>query len=248
MAERKAALVTGAGSGIGAAIATRFAREGYRVSVFDLNASAAVQIASGLADAVALEGDVSNEQHAIDAVEKTFAAFGRLDVLVNNAGIEVNGSVAGLTAAQWDRQIAVNLRGVFLFSKYALAKMRAGASILNISSVHGMLSWPECAAYDTTKTALIGLTRSMALDHGAQGVRVNAICPGYIDTPLLGQWLARVPDPEAAMQAVIGKHAVGRIGRPEDIAEAAVFLASEHASFITGTHLMVDGGLTARGH
>jgi len=136
--------------------------------------------------------DVADESQVKTAVESAAEKFGSVDVLVNNAGIEVNGSVSDLTSAEWDRQNAVNLRGAFLMSKYVIQKMTArGGVIVNISSVHAFVSWTGCATYDATKAGLIGLTRAMALDHGPAGIRVNAICPGYIDTPLMEKW-ARV--------------------------------------------------------
>jgi NAD(P)-dependent dehydrogenase (short-subunit alcohol dehydrogenase family) len=249
MEGQKTALVTGAASGIGAAVAERFLSAGYQVAFFDINGQAARATASRIAFGArreVLEGDVSNEQHVKEAVSRTVTDLGSLDVLINNAGIEINGTVVDLSAEQWERQLAVNLRGVFLFSKYSIPEMRRrGGSIINISSVHALVSWPRCAAYDAAKSALIGLTRAMAVDHGGDGIRVNAICPGYIETPLLEQWFARGI---ANMQEVLKFHPLGRIGKPNDVAEVALFLASDAASFISGTHVTVDGALTAIGH
>jgi NAD(P)-dependent dehydrogenase (short-subunit alcohol dehydrogenase family) len=249
MEVQKTALVTGAASGIGAAVAERFLSAGYQVAFFDINGQAAHATASRMTFATkreVLEGDVSNEQQVKEAVTRTVTALGSLDVLVNNAGIEINGTVVDLSTEQWERQLAVNLRGVFLFSKYAIPEMRRrGGSIINISSVHALVSWPGCAAYDTSKSALIGLTRAMAVDHGREGIRVNAICPGYIETPILERWFARGI---ATKEEVLRFHPLGRIGKPNDIAEVAVFLASDAASFISGTHITVDGALTAFGH
>jgi len=179
-------------------------------------------------------------------VSRTVADLGSLDVLINNAGIEINGTVVDLSGEQWERQLAVNLRGVFLFSKYSIPEMRRrGGSIINISSVHALVSWPRCAAYDATKSALIGLTRAMAVDHGGDGIRVNAICPGYIETPLLEQWFATGA---ITKEEVLKFHPLGRIGKPNDVAEVALFLASNAASFVSGTYITVDGALTAAGH
>jgi 3-oxoacyl-[acyl-carrier protein] reductase len=224
---------------------------GYSLAVFDINREEANAIAQRLnakRRAIAIVGDVASEDDARDAVQRTVAEFGMLDVLVNCAGIEIGGSVADLTAADWDRQIAVNLRGAFLFSKYALAAMRGrGGSIVNISSVHAFVSWPGSAAYDAAKAGLLGLTRATAVDHGSEGIRANVICPGYVDTPLMDRWLASTPDREATLRAVVKLHPGGRFGTPRDIAEAALFLASDAASFISGASLVVDGAMTVVG-
>lgn len=251
MGTRRTALVTGGAAGIGAGIALGFAEAGYSVAILDVDGdgcrATAAKLQSG-SRVLAIEGDVSKESDAARAVEETFLHFGALDVLVNNAGIEVNGTVSELAAEEWDRQIAVNLRGAYLMSRYAIPRMKSGSAIVNISSVHAFVSWSGCAAYDATKSGLIGLTRAMALDHGRDGIRVNAICPGYIDTPLIGRWLSSFSDREEALRQVIACHPVGRIGTPRDIAQAALFLASEAASFISGTSLVVDGAMTAAGH
>jgi NAD(P)-dependent dehydrogenase (short-subunit alcohol dehydrogenase family) len=248
----RTALVTGAAHGIGAGIAERFVEAGYSVAVFDISsegANAAAQRLQAKGRAIAIAGDVASEDDARNAVERTVAEFGALDVLVNNAGIEVTGSVADLTIAEWDRQIAVNLRGAFLFSKYAVLAMRSrGGAIVNISSVHAFVSWPNSAAYDATKAGLLGLTRAAAIDHGPDGIRVNVICPGYIDTPLIDRWLDLMPDRAAALREVVKLHPGGRIGTPRDIAEAALFLASDAASFISGASLVVDGAMSIIGH
>jgi NAD(P)-dependent dehydrogenase (short-subunit alcohol dehydrogenase family) len=249
---KKTAMVTGAAAGIGAGIARRFAEGGYAVAIFDVDGTGATRIATELGDqtsAIAIQGDVSNEDDVRRAVETTIAKLETVDVLINNAGIEVTGSVASLTSSEWDRQIAVNLRGVFLMSKYSIPEMRErGGAIINISSVHAFVSWPDCAAYDATKSGIIGLTRAMALDHGREAIRVNAICPGYIETPLMERWLATLPDREETLAQLRSFHPLGRMGTPRDVAEAAFFLASDAASFISGTYLVVDGAITTAGH
>jgi meso-butanediol dehydrogenase/(S,S)-butanediol dehydrogenase/diacetyl reductase len=252
MKNRKTAIVTGAAAGIGTGIARRFAEGGYAIAIFDIDGPGATRIAAELGDQIstmAIQGDVSNEDDVERAIEATIANFETVDVLINNAGIEVAGSVASLTSAEWDRQMAVNLRGVFLMSKYSIPKMRErGGAIVNISSVHAFVSWPDCAAYDATKSGIIGLTRAMALDHGREGIRVNAICPGYIETPLMERWLASLPDREETLTQLRRFHPLGRMGTPHDVAEAAFFLASDAASFISGTYLVVDGAMTTAGH
>lgn len=248
----KVALVTGGAVGIGAGIAERFVEEGARVAIFDINGQGARSFADRLrakGTVLALEGDVANEESARSAVERTVAQFGALDVLVNNAGIEVAGPISLMKSEAWDRQLAVNLKGAFLFSKYAIARMLGrGGVIINISSVRAFVSYQGGIAYDASKAALIGFTRALALDHGQDKIRVNAVCPGYVDTPMTEEWLKTVPNREETMRQVLAVHPLGRIGTPRDIAEAAVFLASDSASFITGTTLVVDGGMSAAGH
>lgn len=245
----KIALVTGAASGIGAAITERFLKAGYQVALFDVDGPAAAATASRIDSdtrKLVLEGDVTDEEQVKTAVSRTVAELGSLDVLINNAGIEINGTVVDLTTEQWDRQLAVNLRGVFLFSKYAIPPMRGrNGSIINISSVHAFVSWPRCPAYDASKSALIGLSRAMALDHGKDGIRVNTICPGYIETALLERWFATGI---TTKNEVLKFHPLGRLGTPNDVAEVALFLASDAASFISGTSITVDGALTTAGH
>jgi NAD(P)-dependent dehydrogenase (short-subunit alcohol dehydrogenase family) len=252
MDEPKVALITGAASGIGAGIAELFAESGYAVAAVDIDGEGVKRMARKLsahARAIAIPADIGVQDQAQAAVAAVIREFGNLSVLVNNAGIEVSGAVTDLDVTQWDRQIAVNLRGAFLMSRYSIPAMRErGSAIIHISSVHAFVSWAGSAAYDATKAGLLGLTRAMAIDHGPEGIRVNAICPGYIDTPLMQKWLDSVSDREATMRQVLGVHPVGRIGTPRDVAQAALFLASDAASFISGTCLVVDGGMTAQGH
>ena len=248
----KVALVTGAAMGIGASIAERFMEAGAAVVVFDIKAEPALQVAQGLSRrgrALAIHGDVAREEDVQNTVARTVQEFGALDVLVNNAGIAPPAPVVDLTSAEWDRQLGVNLKGVFLFSKYAIPHLRGrGGAIVNISSVHAFTSYAGYAAYDASKAGLLALTRTLAVEHGADGIRVNAICPGYIKTPMTDEWLASQPNPELALQQVLALHPLGRMGTPHDVAEAALFLASDAASFISGTCLVVDGALTAAGH
>ena len=250
--DEKVALVTGAAKGIGAGIAQRFVEAGAAVALFDMDGGGARDMAEKLSASgrtLAIEGDVANEEDVRRAIERTVAQFGRLDVLVNNAGIEVAGEIPDYTSAQWDRQLGVNLKGAFLCIKYAIPRMRGrGGAIVNISSVHAFVSYAGNAAYDASKAGLVALTRTLALEQGRHGIRVNAICPGYIDTPMMEAWLATVPDRETALRQVLAVHPLGRMGTPRDIADAALFLASDAASFISGAALVVDGAMTAAGH
>lgn len=250
--DHKVTLVTGAGMGIGADIAEHFLKAGAAVVVFDINAERARQTVQNLSRhgrTLAIHGDVASEADVQDAVARTVQELGSLDVLVNNAGIAPPRNFVDLTSADWDRQLGVNLKGAFLFCKYAIPHMRGrGGAIVNISSVHAFISYAGYAAYDASKAGLLGLTRALAVEHGPEGIRVNAICPGYINTPMTEEWLASQPDPELALKQVVGLHPLGRMGTPHDVAEAALFLASDAASFISGTYLVVDGALTVAGH
>ena len=250
--DNKIAIVTGAAMGIGAGIAERFLQAGAAVVVFDINGEAARQAAQSLSRqgrALAIYGDVAREEDVQSAVAQTVQQFGALDILVNNAGIECPGQAADYSSGDWDRVLDVNLKGYFLFSKYVFPHMRGrGGAIVNISSVHAFVSYVGNAAYDASKAGIIGLTRALALEYGPEKIRVNAICPGYINTPMMDQWLAIQPDAAAAMKQVLSFHPLGRIGTPRDIADAALFLASDAAEFISGTYLVVDGAMTAAGH
>ena len=251
--DQKVVIITGAASGIGKGILQRFAEEGAQVAGVDVDGRgvrASVEALKCPERSLAIEADVLQEAQVRDAVEQTAARFGGLDVMINNAGIELASTIPDMPSEDWDRQVGVNLRGAFLFSKYAVPKLRArgGGVILNVASVHAFVSYAGAGAYDASKAGLLGLTRAMALDHGAEGIRVVAICPGYIDTPMMDRWLETVPDREQALRDVYKVHPGGRIGTPRDIAEACLFLASDAASFISGTALVVDGAMTAAGH
>lgn len=250
--DNKVAIVTGAASGIGAGIAERFQAAGAAVVLFDINGEGVLGMERKLrqtGQALAITGDVSREEDAKGAVEQAVRTFGGLDILVNNAGIELAGTVVQMTSSDWDRQLNVNLKSVFLFSKYAIPHLRGRqGAILNISSVHAFTSYEGTAAYDASKAGILGLTRAMALDHGREGIRVNAICPGYIDTPMLVSPGSTQSDAAAAMQQILSVHRLGRIGTPRDIADAALFLVSDSAPFISGSVLVVDGAMTVAGH
>jgi NAD(P)-dependent dehydrogenase (short-subunit alcohol dehydrogenase family) len=250
--DTKVALVTGGAMGIGAAIAERFIEAGASVTIFDINGEAVRQQARRLSpggSVLALEGDIADEDAVRSAVERAVAELGSLNILVNNAGIEYSGALDEMKSEDWDRVLTVNLKGAFLFCKYAVPRMQQrGGVIINISSVRAFVSYAGGVAYDSSKAALIAFTRTLALDHGKDGIRVNAICPGYVDTPMTEEWLRTMPDREETLRQVLAAHPLGRMGTTRDIADAALFLASGAASFITGTALIVDGGMSTAGH
>ncbi len=247
----KACLVTGGAAGIGRAIAEAFLREGARVAVADRDAEAGERASRDLArlgEVIFVPGDVSRAEDARRMVERVVEAFGRLDVLVNNAGVTLKASVVDTEEPDWDHVLAVNLKGVYLCSKYAIPHMvrGGGGSIINVGSIASFVGLPENAAYNASKGGLLTLTRNMAVDYARSNVRVNALCPAMILTPMLEAFIRAQPDPEAYVRAVEQAIPLGRIGRPEDVAPAAVFLASDESAFVTGSALMVDGGYTAR--
>jgi NAD(P)-dependent dehydrogenase (short-subunit alcohol dehydrogenase family) len=234
----KVAIVTGGAAGIGRATAMRFASAGARVAIGDINEELGPKTASEIkaagGDAIFVRCDVGVEDDARRLVAAATEAFGRLDALINNAAdLTPYGNVQDCTLQSWNRSMAAGLTGTFLCSKYALPHMGAGASIVNIASVGGVLPFVDQAVYVTVKGAVIQLTRSMALDFGARGIRVNAIAPGAIDTR---------PVTDAQLRLQIARSPLGRKGRPEEIAAAALFLCSDEAAFITGVCLPVDGG------
>ncbi|MBE2270642.1 MAG: glucose 1-dehydrogenase [Anaerolinea sp.] len=249
--ENKVAIVTGGAKGIGWGIATVFAREGAKVVVVDWDADAGAKTAAELSaagsEALFVKCDVSNESDVKAMIDQALARFGRIDVLVNNAGIGVYKPVLETSVEDWDRALGVNLRGVFLCSKYAIPHMQAlgKGAIVNISSVHSHATVNGVAPYAASKGGITALTRNMAIDYGP-AIRVNAIAPGWVYTPLIKSIFDSYPDPAQQQAEVERRQVMKRIGRPEDIGYAAAFLASDEASFITGTQLFVDGGLTAQ--
>jgi len=246
----KVAIVTGAGSGNGRAIARAFAAEGARVLAADLNEAGAKETVAACGEgARAFQADVAQEDDARRMVEAAVGAFGRLDILVNNAGIWRTGTVETLSAADWDGLIAVNVRGVFLCSKYAVPQIAAagGGSIIHLASLAGLVGGPGGVLYHASKHAVVGMTKCMALDHAAQGIRVNAICPGAIDTPMVDAIMQLRSSAAGRSEAEERERArrgvpLGRIGVPEDVGKIAVHLASDEAAWVTGMCYSLDGG------
>jgi NAD(P)-dependent dehydrogenase (short-subunit alcohol dehydrogenase family) len=246
------AVITGAGSGIGRAMALLFAQEGARILAADINGSAAeetaaaVQAAAGTAEAFTVNVVAPDEVRAM--IDAAIAAYGRIDILCNNAGIGSTTDVVEAEPEEWDRVMAVNVKSVFLGCKYAIPHMIAqgGGVIVNTASVAGMVGLVKRASYSASKGAVIALTRQVAIEYVEQGVRVNCLCPGTVDSPWVGRLLGQADDPSAARSALVARQPMGRLGTPEEIAAAALYLASDDAAFITGTGLVIDGGLTAR--
>jgi 2-keto-3-deoxy-L-fuconate dehydrogenase len=243
----KKALVTGAASGIGASIAQIFAEAGAQVGVADRDLKGAEQVAEKIrgrqGHATALSLDVTDTASCGHAAQ----TFGPVDILVNNAGIGSVGTLLETTGEDMDRLYAVNVRGVFNVSKAFLpAMIEAGSgNIINLASVGGVVGIRDRLAYCTTKFAVVGMTKSMALDHAAAGIRVNCICPGRVETPFVSARLKEYPDPEKAYREMSSTQLFGRMIKPEEIAAAALYLASDESYMVTGSHFLIDCGWTA---
>lgn len=249
----KAYVVTGAATGIGYAIARRLADEGAHVGVADIDGDGAVRVATGLGDggpkAYGARVDVSRADEVAGFVNATADRFGRLDGIVNNAGVAIAGSATELSEEDWDRVVAVNLKGVWLGMKYAIPHLRVagGGSIVNMASVQALVGFPGWAGYAATKGGIIGLTQQAAVEYGAEGIRVNCLAPGTIMTPMNEQIFRTATAPDALIASWNASHALGRFGQPGEVAAAAAFLVSDESSFVTGACLRVDGGLTILG-
>lgn len=244
----RVALVTGSASGIGQAAALLFAQEGAAVSVVDLDQvggqAMAQTILEGGGRAIFVRGDVSLAADCQRAVEETVGALGGLDILLNAAGVIRRATVLETSEEEWDRVMAVNLKSVFLLSKYTIPVMAqaGGGVIINVASGWGLVGGRKAASYCASKGAVVLLTKAMALDHGEQNIRVNCICPGDTKTPMLREEAKQVGEPIEDFLLEARQRPLGRIGSPEDIAQAALYLASDESSFVTGASLVVDGG------
>lgn len=247
----KVALVTGAGGGIGQGIARRFAAEGAKVGVLDVHAAGVQQTMDQLHDenAIPLVCDLRDPDQVRDAVAQLRTAFGPINVVVNNAAVMPAGRLHETALDDWDRVFDVNVRGVYLVCREVIPDMIAngGGSIIHMASITGVLGLPGIAAYSATKGALIALTQAMSTDYAPLGIRVNAVSPGTIDSPMLHDFLAQQRDPAARRAEFDAMHPIGRVGTIDEVANVFVFLASDEASFVTGANYRVDGGLSVKG-
>lgn len=244
----KVAVVTGGATGIGGATAWRLAECGASVCILDRDAKTGFLTAAEITKTVGpcdfLPCSVSDARQVRTVIESVVRQHGHIDVLVNSAGIQSYGDVVSTSEAEWDELMSINVRGAFLVSKHVVPHiLKQGGAIVNVGSVQSFTAVTNSVAYVTSKHALLGLTRAMALDYAQRGIRVNCVCPGAIDTPMLRWAVSLSHDPEAVLRNCGRMHAMGRIGKPEEVANAIAYLASSQASFITGAALVVDGGM-----
>jgi 2-keto-3-deoxy-L-fuconate dehydrogenase len=254
--DSKVALVTGAGSGIGEAIARLYAEQGAHVIIGDIQIEAASRVAASIQEnggiATALAFDVADEAQVKTTMQEIVSTTGRLDILVNNAGVSHVGNLLETSVDDWERVMRVNARGVFLCAREGvrqmLAQSPAGGVIVNMASVAGMIAVDRRVPYGASKGAVLALTRSIAIDYATQGIRCNAICPGTVHTPFVEGYLARSfsGHEDEERQKLHARQPIGRMGRPDEIAKAALYLASDEAAFVTGSALTIDGGWTAK--
>ncbi len=245
----KAAIVTGSSKGIGEGIARVFSREGAKVVVVcrteDAGKKMAEELGASEGRAIFLRTDVTSSESIQSMINATIKTFGKLDILVNNAGYHISKNVEETSEEEWEFIINTNLRSTFLCSKYAIPHLRkTKGNIINISSMVGLVGQPNAGAYSATKGGQIAMSKGMAIDFAPDGIRVNVICPGWIQTPLVEDWFSQQKDPGAARKYIFGQHPLGRIGTIKECGEAALYLASDDATFVTGITLNIDGGIT----
>lgn len=248
----KIALITGGGTGIGRATAVLFAKHGARVAVTGRRRQpleeTISEIKSGGGRAVLIAGDVSTAKDAEEMVSETAKNFGGIDILVNNAGVNYkSGGTVETDEDGWDAVMDINVKGIYQVSRFAAPELeKKGGSIINIASIFGLIGYPKAIAYCASKGAVVNLTRSMALDLAEKNVRVNCVCPGVVDTPMAREWIEKHGDYNTVVKKILEDYPIARMGQPEDIAHACLYLASDEASWVTGVVLPVDGGFMAR--
>ncbi len=244
MERKKHAVVTGGAKGVGAACCRILCREGFAVSFLDIDQAAGKALQQELSTSRYLCCDVSKAEEVSNAIAEAIHHFGEIDLLVNNAGIQLYGSITETSEEAWDRLMNINLKSYFLCAKEVIPSMQRNGKgvIVNVSSVQAFITQKSVAAYTTAKTALLGLTRSIAVDYSPQ-IRSVAICPGTIDTPLLRNALSESPDPQKVFEECEEMHLLKRVGQPEEVAELIAFVASGKAAFMTGQAIRIDGGL-----
>jgi NAD(P)-dependent dehydrogenase (short-subunit alcohol dehydrogenase family) len=246
--KNKTAIITGAGSGIGRACALAFAREGARLALVGRREDRLQAVARMAGEnTLVLAADVSQKPDVERVVEQTVAHFGSLNVLVNNAGVLFAGTSEEITEEQWDQTFNINVRGLWLLSRAVLPHLRhaGGGSIVNMASVLGLVGARRRASYAPSKAAVVLLTKCMAIDHAVDNIRVNCICPSFVETELTAEVVSKAPDPVALRRERTAAHPIGRLGKPEDMAGIAVYLASDESTWVTGAAFPVDGGFTA---
>ena len=243
----KTAIITGAAAGIGAASAALFVREGAKVVAVDRDGSTLQKLGRSIGPHCdTIEADVSRREDVERVLEFAIKKFGRFDILFNNAGVVPAGSIEVTSEEEWDRSMAVNVKSMYLFCHESIAHFKSwgGGVILNTASATALRAVVNRACYTASKAAVVGLTKSMAIDHVKDNIRVNCLCPGTVDTPSLGERLAAFPDPDEARKSFIARQPMGRFGTAEEVAAAALYLVSEDAAFVTGVAFAIDGGFT----
>lgn len=245
----KVAIVTGSSKGIGEGIARIFHKEGAKLVIVGRNVDAGMKMARELGSeegrAIFIKTDVRKSQEILDMIDKTLQTFGKIDIVVNNVGYHISKNVLDTSEEEWEFIQETNLRSTFLCSKYSIPHLKkTKGNIINISSMVGQVGQPNAGAYSSTKGGQIAMTKNMAIDFAPDGIRVNVICPGWIQTPLVEDWFNQQEDPAAARKYIYGQHPLGRIGTIEECGHLAAFIASDEAGFITGAVFDIDGGVT----
>jgi meso-butanediol dehydrogenase/(S,S)-butanediol dehydrogenase/diacetyl reductase len=247
--EGKIAIITGAAAGIGRASALLFVREGAKIVVVDLDEagiqSLVQEVSAAGGEAFAVRGDVSKAEEVARIVQSVLERFGGVDILFNNVGIVPHGKIHAMAEAEWDRTMTINVKSMFLLCREVVPVFlkQGGGVILNTSSATALRSVPDRAAYTASKGAVLALTRSMAVDYVRDHIRVNCLCPGTVDTPSFRQRMAAFPNPEEALRQFVARQPMGRLGTADEVAQAALYLVSDEAQFVTGAAFSIDGGM-----